>query len=57
MATALGCHGEKVNTVAELRPALQRAIRATQEGQPAVVDVSTAETRRLSVPPPERKTV
>ena len=57
VAKALGCHGEKVTTVAELRPALQRAIRATQEGQTAVVDVSTAETRRLSVPPPERKTI
>ena len=31
-----------------LRPALERAIRATGEGQPAVVDVITAETRKLS---------
>ena len=38
-------------------PSLLRAIRATQEGQPAVVDVTTAETRRLSAPPPERKTI
>ena len=57
VAAALGCHAEKVSALHELRPALQRAIRATREGQPAVVDVSTAETRRLSAPPPERKTV
>ena len=57
VAAALGCHAEKVTALHELRPALQRAIRATREGQPAVVDVTTAETRRLSAPPPERKTI
>ena len=48
VAAALGCHAERVGTLASLRPALQRAIAAVNEGQPAVVDVITAETRRLS---------
>ena len=48
IATALGCHAEKVTEVAGLKPAYERAIRATREGQPAVVDVITAETRKLS---------
>ncbi len=48
IATALGCHAEKVTQVAELGPAFARAIAATRDGQPAVVDVITAETRKLS---------
>ena len=48
IAGALGCHAERVSEAAGLRPALERAIRATREGQPAVVDVITAETRKLS---------
>ena len=48
IAGALGCHAERVSEAAALRPALERAIRATREGQPAVVDVITAETRKLS---------
>lgn len=48
IASALGCHAEKVTEVAALGPALERAIRATREGRPAVVDVITAETRKLS---------
>ena len=49
VAIALGCHAERVETLAELRPALQRAITAVNEGQPALVDVITSETRRLSM--------
>ena len=48
IARSLGCHAEKVSEVAALRPALERGIRATREGQPAVVDVIAAETRKLS---------
>ena len=48
VATALGCHAEKVTEPTALRPALMRAIQATRDGQPAVVDVITAETRKLS---------
>jgi thiamine pyrophosphate-dependent acetolactate synthase large subunit-like protein len=50
VARSLGCHAERVTEVAELRPAFQRAIAAVQGGQPAVVDVITAETRRIPRP-------
>jgi acetolactate synthase I/II/III large subunit len=48
LAQALGCHAERVETVADLRPALERGIAATKEGRPAFVDVITKETRKLS---------
>lgn len=48
MATALGCHAERVEEPSALAAAFARAITATREGQPAVVDVITAETRKLS---------
>ncbi len=48
IARGLGCHAERVSETAALRPALERAIRAVGEGQPAVVDVITAETTKLS---------
>ena len=48
IARSLGCHAETVTETAALRPALERGIRAVGEGQPAVVDVITAETRKLS---------
>ena len=48
IAAGLGCHAEKVTEAAALGPALKRAIRAVRAGRPAVVDVITAETRKLS---------
>lgn len=48
VARALGCHSEKVEQVSDLRPALERGIQATRDGQAAVVDVITCETRKLS---------
>ncbi len=48
IARGLGCHAERVSEAAALRPALERAIRAVGERQPAVVDVITAETTKLS---------
>ena len=48
VARALGCHSEKVERASDLRPALERGIQATRDGQPAVVDVITCETRKLS---------
>ena len=48
LATALGCHAERVEEPSALSAAFARAITATREGQPAVVDVITAETRKLS---------
>jgi len=50
VARSLGCHAERVTTIAELRPAFQRAIAAVDAGQPAVVDVITSETRRIPRP-------
>jgi acetolactate synthase-1/2/3 large subunit len=41
LAEAVGGHGERVTERAELRPALERALKATQDGTPAVVDVVT----------------
>jgi acetolactate synthase-1/2/3 large subunit len=41
LADAVGGHGERVTEQAELRPALERALKASQEGAPAVVDVVT----------------
>lgn len=38
LAEALGCHGERVEKVAELRPALERAAAA---GGPSLIDVRT----------------
>ena len=48
IAAGLGCHAEKVTEAAALGPTLKRAIRAVRDGRPAVVDVITAETRKLS---------
>jgi acetolactate synthase-1/2/3 large subunit len=41
MAEALGCYSEHVEEPGQLRPALERAIKATEEGRPAVVNVIT----------------
>lgn len=41
LAQAVGGHGERVSSPEEVRPALQRALDATAEGAPAVVDVVT----------------
>ena len=43
VAKALGCHGEWVETMAELGPALERAFHATDVlHKPAVVNVKIA---------------
>lgn len=41
MARALGCHGEYVEKPEDIRPALERAQRAVDAGQPALVNVVT----------------
>lgn len=43
VALALGAAGERVDKVADLEPALQRAIRSTQDGRSALVEVITRE--------------
>jgi acetolactate synthase-1/2/3 large subunit len=41
LAEAVGGHGERVTDQAEVRPALERALKAAREGAPAVVDALT----------------
>jgi thiamine pyrophosphate-dependent acetolactate synthase large subunit-like protein len=41
LAEAVGGHGERVTEPEELRPALERALKATEQGTPSVVDVTT----------------
>ena len=41
LAEAVGGHGERVTEQDQVRPALARALKATEEGVPAVVDVVT----------------
>src|SRR3989454_3233411 len=41
LAEAVGGHGERVMEPAEVRPALERALNATEQGAPAVIDVVT----------------
>jgi acetolactate synthase-1/2/3 large subunit len=48
LAHDFGLHAERVDHPADLRPAFDRALRATRDGQPALVDVITRETTRLS---------
>jgi len=48
LARALGWHAERVDQPGELRAAFQRALRTIAGGQPALVDVITKETTRLS---------
>jgi thiamine pyrophosphate-dependent acetolactate synthase large subunit-like protein len=52
LARSLGLHAERVEEPGALRAAFERAIAAVTRGQPALVDVITAETHRLSVPDP-----
>ena len=39
VADGLGCYSERVENPEDIRPAFQRAIRATEEGQSALVEV------------------
>jgi len=48
VAKALGWHSERVDDPAQLRAAFQRGLKAVAGGQPALVDVITKETTRLS---------
>ena len=43
VAEALGGYTERVEKIADLRPALQRAISQTQAGNPALLEIITAE--------------
>jgi thiamine pyrophosphate-dependent acetolactate synthase large subunit-like protein len=41
LADAVGGHGERVTAPEEVRPALERALKATEQGVPAVIDAVT----------------
>jgi acetolactate synthase-1/2/3 large subunit len=42
MFADIGCHGEWVTSPAQIRPALERACRAAEQGKPAVVNVDVS---------------
>lgn len=50
LARELGAHGERVETIAGLQPAFERAIRQTREGKPALLEIMTREEAVLAVP-------
>jgi len=50
LAKTLGAHGERVERIAGIKPAIERAIKRTKEGQPALVEVMTREEAVLAVP-------
>ncbi|MGH6718122.1 MAG: thiamine pyrophosphate-requiring protein [Alphaproteobacteria bacterium] len=49
VARALGAKGERVERVADLEPALKRAIKATKAGTPALVEVVTREETEFPI--------
>jgi benzoylformate decarboxylase len=46
MAAAFGVPGEQVTTPDQIRPAMQRAIRATEDGKPYLIDALVGRTGR-----------
>ena len=50
LARSLGAHGERVERIADIRPAYERAIRQSQEGRPSLIEIATREEPILSVP-------
>ena len=48
MARAFGAHGERVTEAAEIVPAIERGIRATREGHPALLEFITAKETSVS---------
>ena len=47
-AEALGTYGERVDSPKEVVPAIKRAIKVTQEGRPAFLEMITKEEIPLS---------
>lgn len=45
LARASGCHGERVEVPEEIEPALARALKANNQGKPAVVDTRVSRER------------
>ncbi len=50
VGTALGGYGERIESPAEVAPALERAIEKTEEGTPALLEIITAKETELSRP-------
>ena len=48
MARAFGAYGERVTEAGEIVPAIERGIRATREGQPALLEFITAKETAVS---------
>lgn len=51
MARAFGGYGERVTTPAEIIPAIQRAVRATEDGSPALLEFITCQETDYSLHP------
>ena len=51
LARSLGAHGERVEQPGDIRPAYERAIAATREGQPALLEFITCEEPDMAIPP------
>jgi len=49
LARAFGGYGERVTQPAEIIPAIQRAIRKTQDGVPALLEFLTAQEIEFSL--------
>ena len=48
VARGLGAYGEKVSDPGEIAPAIQRALAANREGQPALLEMKTKEEENIS---------
>ncbi len=47
-AKALGCYGERIERVADIKPAIKRGIEATKKGQPALLEFITSKETEVS---------
>src|SRR5262249_52638483 len=47
-AKALGCYGERIETVSDIVPAIKRGIAATEKGQPALLEFITSKEVEVS---------
>ncbi len=50
LARSLGAHGERVEQPGDIRAAYERAIAATREGQPALIEFITCEEPDMAIP-------
>jgi len=48
MAKAFGGYGERVEKVAEIRPAIRRALEQNAKGVPALLEIITREELRMA---------